>query len=193
MENKVIFRTSTVDHITHPHHIQFSDALEYGRVCIPRNASRLLCSRMSAANIGPEYFAQFEGVIQYPQHHNGYYLNRSDSVDHGLPKWCPPNNMFLAAASPFWTMLREADVKKLDLAIFHYRIRSQQDWNRKSKDNRMWSEMYGEYEKLANRLDVYDDFMNSTRGLAKAAHPSAIRARSMMEACSPKYFDFSTF
>lgn len=77
-----------------------------------------------------------------------------------------------------FSQLREAAVPALVLATHHYRIRSQDQWERKTRggyDSGKYGDGSVEDSRLANRLDVHDEFMRVTRVRAPLRFdPSAV-------------------
>lgn len=180
--NKVIFQTAKVFDYQQTHNAKFGDMENGDLVCIPSTKPMLKCVNDIANNINFDYF---KAIPMVPDLH--YKDMYGDSQ--GLPQFCPYNNRFTAVRSTYRTWINEEDIPYLVLGCVHYRIKSQEDWDRKTSGDRFnaW-EYEGQKVRYANRADIYDDFMISERVPNKLSHPNYTIAQEMFSKCSSKYY-----
>ena len=179
VEVKMIFRTSKVFKFK-VHHAQFNEKVQ-PFICIPHIEDHMSCA---------------EHIKEYPElsGHDlatitntpaGRNANFTDAVEPSRQRGCPLHNRFRAGRHSLLSIaLREADIDKLLLACFHYRIRSLDDWQRKIDPSRLFSEKYQDANiSIANRLDIHDDFMTAKREPARIGHAAQTNASLAMSKC----------
>ena len=198
--NKLIFQTRYVQYFHDVHAVQLFNhsaslpepqgapnvmQLQGATVCIPHNDTMLKCAADRAATLD---FAAFERSVQGPHGAHKAYLDVNGDSQ-GLPGWCPFRNVFQAQRNFWRTLISEADIPGMLLLTFHYRIKSAADWHRKQSDARTDATSYQKAsEREANRLDVFDDFMITSRQKSRANHADFVKAAEMVKRCPKKYF-----
>ena len=177
--NKVIFRTRRVADYRETHSARLADHEQGGLLCVPHTAPQLECAAQTARTSGLNTSA-FHNIVHKSARN---FLDQYNSSQ-GLPQFCPFSNRYRGMNSLWRTFIMEEDVPQLELACFHYRVKSQDDWARKSAGGRFnaW-EYKGQTESAANRADIHDDFMSSVRRPAREAHPDFLRAEELMSSC----------
>ena len=211
--NKVLVRTDRVGSVS----LHNARPSQKGFVCIPHTSSSLHCARNSTrAQVQQQDLAAFAPVMQDWARSGGRFRDASGSYE-GLPEWCPPLNRFHALDSFPRTLLREEDLDGLQLAVFHYRIKSDDEWRRKKGEppkpalgaaagggggggaggQRRWTDKYHVPREEADRLDVRDAFLREVRLPARRAHPAFLQAEQALQLarqsgrCPARYFEQS--
>lgn len=184
--NKVIFQTSKVSEYKLTHNARFTDEENGGLVCIPSTDTMLKCASDIEDKLDLDAFRA--AVVKPEKVFEDIHGNNQS-----LPAYCPYSTRFIGVRSTYRTYINEQDIPKLLLGCFHYRVKSQDDWNRKTLGQRFNAWEYDDqYVKYANRLDVYDDFMVSVRKPARENHADYMKAAAMFQKCPSKYFGVQT-
>ena len=158
-----------------------------GLLCFPRSDGPFSC----ATNLPAERVAAYADATQVPDKGNerkGFFVDADGIHPEELGKWCPFSSKMAATQAPQIVAFSEADIPHMDLIIAHYRVKSQDDWERKLGLRLAFE--YGNNSAEANRMDIYDDFMTSVRLKARTNHPDYLKAAAIFKSCPTEYFDF---
>ena len=186
--NKIILRTAQIPAFYSVHNATFADTENGGLICIAHTEPELSCAThcMSQA-VDPASMAISKSYLTNKDHYSDSENWKCGPED--LPKWCQRKTRYRAAVSDKCTMFQEEDLDHMELLVFHYRVKSWEDWKRKTESQgRRGINQYRGLEKDANRPDIYDDFMVSVRQPARRYHPFYIHAQEVMKICPDKYF-----
>lgn len=97
---------------------------------------------------------------------------------------CAGSNRFRSNTSMHDTTIGEDDVDKLILATFHYRVKSPEDFKRKTSSDRKSASRYSASNVSDyNRMDIFDNFMTGIREPSRHQSPIYRRVRESVEQC----------
>ena len=167
VENKIIYQTSKVTHGDRRiHTIDFGGGVAQ-TVCIPRLNGPMHCAR----NLTMERRKSLASVVQNPHTFKWLYVDSHRAPLKDIPDFCPFTNRFQSMQSPKFTFVAEEDIDHMQLLVFHYRIKSTDDLERKNKPGRFNRRGYSpKYMQVANRyvkLQHNYRFMNSSLSLQR--------------------------
>ena len=190
VEGKVIVRSKYVNNLGGLHHADIPAG--ENTVCIPRLDGPMSC----AANLTVHDIDSYKSAKQMEVNRNhGLYVNPGGAVVQVLEPWCPYSDRIRTRHSPIFVLMHEADVDHMQLLTFHYRVKSMDDFERKSGHDGRKRQFVGEYflnkQEQINRMDKIDDFMTSVRKPARLNHPDFIKAQKAVASCPAEYFSVS--
>ena len=175
VKNKVIVKTTNVDKVR----TNSASMKKTGTVCVASTTPTQACVDRARATTD----AVITTVTAQPTPKAAAAAgNNSTAATHlaPLPKYCPAHNLYRSRRSSSSVYLLEQDIPGLALAGHHYRIPSWEEWQKRAHRR---PEHYREQDaRLANRLDVNDNFMQ-LREQVRQSHALHRQVKTTLQAC----------
>lgn len=190
--NKIIFRPALVPTFYSVHNATFGDREHGGTICVALAQPQLSCvAQCTSLPVDPVSMAIPKSHLSSRWHYTTDENWKCSIED--MPVWCRTSARYQAVTSDKCTMFQEPDIPYMDLMTFHYRVKSWEDWKRKTESkNRRGVNQYGGktggLEKDANRVDILDNFMSTTRWNARQQHPFFLLAQQVVRQCPATYY-----